>query len=362
MDWLRWHHGTVEDAKLRLAAKRAKARVCEAVAMWAACMEAASKSDPRGSADSLDFESIDLAFEFEEGTAARLYAAFQGLTRPLISPDGRLIAWEKRQPKREREDTTAAERKRRERERNKASRHVTPSHAGKNASHGDGGETGVSGGSEGAEPGTGSANSGSGAASQPVDPTGADESRDEMSRHVTPRGEERRVEEIKATPRSVDSTGYPPASAPALDQVGQFEGHDQPGRQLAQQDEQTRICVEIATALRARNIRVTNFNPKLIEAVAAGARLHHIADLLDQQPQCTVAYLLGTAAGQARDRAAIADGRSSSSGGSRSTGPPANRQPSKTRQAITDILGGPSHADDDEQRPALEHNPTRLVR
>lgn len=143
MDWLRWHHGTVDEAKLRLAAKRAGARMCEAVAMWAICMETASQSDPRGSCAALDFDVIDCAQDFPEGTAARLYAAFQGLSRPLIDPDGNLPRWEQRQPKREREDHGAVTRKRKQREREREGQggdarasledagasHVTPCHA-----------------------------------------------------------------------------------------------------------------------------------------------------------------------------------------------------------------------------------------
>jgi hypothetical protein len=47
MDWFRWHHGSVNDPKFQLVAKRAGASVAEVVAVWACLLEAASSADER---------------------------------------------------------------------------------------------------------------------------------------------------------------------------------------------------------------------------------------------------------------------------------------------------------------------------
>lgn len=123
IDWLRWHHGTVADGKFRLVAKRAGGKVSEVIAVWAFLMEAASQSANRGDHGDLDFEAIDCALELSDGLSERIHAA---LTDRRMIAAGRLTAWEKRQPKREREDNSAAERKRKQRAKSST---VTPSHA-----------------------------------------------------------------------------------------------------------------------------------------------------------------------------------------------------------------------------------------
>lgn len=129
MHWFRWHHGTVTDPKFGLIAKKAGASVAEVIAIWAYLLEAASASEERGHPGTPDFESIDFALGVDEGTTARVYGLMQD--RALIDSDtGRLAAWERRQPKRERDDDNGTERKRRQREREGASVTVAvpPSH------------------------------------------------------------------------------------------------------------------------------------------------------------------------------------------------------------------------------------------
>ena len=139
IDWFRWHHGSVTDPKFRLVAKRAGARVSEVLATWASLLEAASAADDRGNAGRPDFEAMDLALDMDEGTAERIYRHM--CERDVIdAKTGRVVSWEKRQPKRERpEDVTAAERKRNQRGRDAATAsqqqpaettesHVTPRH------------------------------------------------------------------------------------------------------------------------------------------------------------------------------------------------------------------------------------------
>ncbi len=116
MHWFRWHHGTVTDPKLGLIAKKAGVSMAEVIAIWAHLLEAASESEDRGNPGVPDFESMDFALGVEEGITQRVYGLMRD--KALIAKDtGRLVAWERRQPKREREDDGGAERKRRQRER-----------------------------------------------------------------------------------------------------------------------------------------------------------------------------------------------------------------------------------------------------
>lgn len=124
IDWFRWHHGSVNDQKFRLIAKKAGARVADVVAVWACLLEEASSAEDRGNAGSPDFESIDEAMGLDDGISQAIYRQMQ--ERDLIDADGRIVAWERRQPKREREGDSSTERVRAFRERQ---RHETPRNA-----------------------------------------------------------------------------------------------------------------------------------------------------------------------------------------------------------------------------------------
>lgn len=112
IDWFRWHHGSVTDPKFQLVARKAGARFGDVVTVWAYVLEAASASDERGRVGAIDAEAVDCMLGAEDGTTARILDAMQA--RGLIE-GGAVAAWDRRQPKRE--DDTAAERKRRQRER-----------------------------------------------------------------------------------------------------------------------------------------------------------------------------------------------------------------------------------------------------
>ena len=129
IDWFRWHHGSVTDPKFQLVARRAGASLPDVLAVWAFVLETASASNERGQIGDIDAEALDCLFNFPntETRTADILAAFE--TRGLIA-NGAVAAWEKRQPKRE--DETANERKRRQRERDyqdALSRTVTHGHA-----------------------------------------------------------------------------------------------------------------------------------------------------------------------------------------------------------------------------------------
>ncbi len=130
IDWFRWHHGSVTDPKFQLVARKAGVGLTDVIAVWAFVLEKASASDVRGSFGDLDHEAIDCLFGLAEGKTLSILEQMQ--VRGLVA-DGVICAWEKRQPKREREDDTAAERKRRQRERDANQGHDTPAEA--NHSH-----------------------------------------------------------------------------------------------------------------------------------------------------------------------------------------------------------------------------------
>jgi hypothetical protein len=111
IDWFRWHHGSVTDPKFRLVAKKAGARFGDVMTIWAFVLETASSDVERGTIGKLDFETLDDMLGAEEGTAVRILDAMTA--RGLIEGN-RIAAWEKRQPKRE--DDSAADRKRKQRE------------------------------------------------------------------------------------------------------------------------------------------------------------------------------------------------------------------------------------------------------
>lgn len=115
IDWFRWHHGSVTDPKFQLVAKKAGASVAEVIAVWACLLEAASQAPRRGNPGPTDFEAMGCALGLEDGKAKAIHDRMTD--RGLLDRDGAVMAWEKRQPKRE--DDTAADRKRKQRERDK---------------------------------------------------------------------------------------------------------------------------------------------------------------------------------------------------------------------------------------------------
>lgn len=134
IDWFRWHHGSVTDPKFQLVARKSESSLSDVLAVWAYLLEKASAAQFRGCFGDIDCEAVDCLFDFPEGRTDAIL--FQMSERKLID-DEYIVAWEKRQPKKE--DETSAERKRRQREREhelkmlscvttEESRHVTPCH------------------------------------------------------------------------------------------------------------------------------------------------------------------------------------------------------------------------------------------
>lgn len=112
IDWFRWHHGSVTDPKFQLVAKQAGASVAEVIAVWASLLEASSAAQERGNPGAPDYEALDCALGLRDGLSKEIHTRMAG--RGLVGEDGRITAWDKRQPKRE--DDSAADRKRKQRE------------------------------------------------------------------------------------------------------------------------------------------------------------------------------------------------------------------------------------------------------
>ena len=107
MDWFRWHHGSVTDPKFQLVARKADASLPDVLAVWVYVLEAASQSNDRGAFGALDCEALDLLFGFPDDRTSKILDAMA--VRGLLD-DGRVVAWAKRQPKREREGDLSTER------------------------------------------------------------------------------------------------------------------------------------------------------------------------------------------------------------------------------------------------------------
>jgi len=249
MHWFRWHHGLVTDPKLGLIAKKAGTSMAEVIAVWACLLEAASASEDRGNPGAPDVEAIDFALGVREGTTQRVYGLMQD--RALIDSDtGRLAAWERRQPKRERDDETSADRKRKQREREASG--VT---AGVGAGHTESGH---------------------------VTPCHA------TSRQVTPRGEERRRD--KKTPP------YPP-------QAGEVGGEES---QISTK------AGTVCRAIRARGVTdVSPSHPKLRALIDKGVGVETFAQAAEictrAHPVKGMEYLLGIVERQLREAVDIGE-------------------------------------------------------
>jgi hypothetical protein len=96
MSWLRWWAGTVNDPKWRIIAARANCRPGDCLAVWAYLLEIAKDGD--GDISKADTEECAVVLGYDHLLVEAIIVAMRD--KELIA-DGRLVAWEKRQPKRE---------------------------------------------------------------------------------------------------------------------------------------------------------------------------------------------------------------------------------------------------------------------
>lgn len=102
MDWFRWHHGTVTDPKWRVIARKSGASVRDVLAVFAFFLERASQAEPRGCISGWDADDVGAGLDMDSAQVMAVYDAMQG----KVLDGDTLSGWEKRQPKREREETS----------------------------------------------------------------------------------------------------------------------------------------------------------------------------------------------------------------------------------------------------------------
>lgn len=123
IEWFRSWHGAPTDPKWRTIARRAGVRPGDVAAVAWVLFDRASQASDRGSIEGYDAEVIADALGYEPDDIIAIIAAM--IDKGVII-DGRIAAWEKYQPKREREQDDSADRVRTHRA---AKRHVTPCNA-----------------------------------------------------------------------------------------------------------------------------------------------------------------------------------------------------------------------------------------
>lgn len=127
MDWFRSYIGTATDTKFRVVVKKSGARLGDILAVWQMLLERACGADERGNVDGFDFEGAEALLDLEEGQARAIYFAME--EKGLIH-QGRIANWDKRQPKRERDDNSTdrvrAHRERKRKESNAICDNETP--------------------------------------------------------------------------------------------------------------------------------------------------------------------------------------------------------------------------------------------
>lgn len=111
-DWFRSWHGAPSDPKLSVVAVKSNVPRAVAIAVWWLLLDHASQAVDRGDISGADPEVFAAVLGIDDDTVRSVLSAIEGKG---LTKDGRVTSWEKRQPARE--DATAAERKRRQRER-----------------------------------------------------------------------------------------------------------------------------------------------------------------------------------------------------------------------------------------------------
>lgn len=116
MDWFRSWHGAPTDNKWLVIAKRANVAPGMVSAVAWALLDYASQNSERGSVDGFDVETYAMFTGWDESQIEAVIDAMR--SKGVITEDGRLSAWEKRQPKREDPDNVDRVRKHRDAKRN----------------------------------------------------------------------------------------------------------------------------------------------------------------------------------------------------------------------------------------------------
>lgn len=131
--WFRVWSDMVNDPKWRTIARVSKQEISRVIAVALHMMTCASNAANRGHTEGWNDEDVATALDIETGDVTVIREAMQG----RVLDGDYLTGWEKRQPKREREDDNSTERSRNSRQRQKGQeeamqRHATPCNANDN--------------------------------------------------------------------------------------------------------------------------------------------------------------------------------------------------------------------------------------
>lgn len=110
-DWVRLWHDMPTDPKWRVIARKSGQPLACVIALFTLLLTTASASDDRGSITNLSIEDAAAALDMDDADVAAIYSAME----LRVIADGRLSGWERRQPKRERENDDSSERVKRHR-------------------------------------------------------------------------------------------------------------------------------------------------------------------------------------------------------------------------------------------------------
>lgn len=126
-DWLRLWHDMPTDPKWRVIARKSGKPLPCVIALYTLLLTTASAADDRGSISGLTIEDAAAALDMDEDDVAAIYQAMDG----RVIDSARLSGWERRQPKRERENDDSSQRVKAHREKVKraVSNDVTPCNA-----------------------------------------------------------------------------------------------------------------------------------------------------------------------------------------------------------------------------------------
>lgn len=129
MNWWRAYHGLPNDPKLALVATvtPCNARRGEVLEVWVSLLDFASQNTPRGSIEGFDSEQIAWTVGLD---LERVDAIIDAMRKKRMISGNSLTNWDKRQPKREREDDSLERvRAHRQRQKSRPEENVTPCNA-----------------------------------------------------------------------------------------------------------------------------------------------------------------------------------------------------------------------------------------
>lgn len=123
-DWVRLWHDMPTDPKWRVIARKSGQRIGDVIAVFNFVMvNASANASERGRTHNLFAEDIGAALDLSETDVQAILDAMKG---KVICSDGKLLGWEKRQPKREDNSAARAKAWREERKRTQANASERP--------------------------------------------------------------------------------------------------------------------------------------------------------------------------------------------------------------------------------------------